>query len=135
MIFLGGRGQAKTRMVRELVHLLDEWMPIVAGSEINDDPYAPASTPGRHLVADRGDDPPTERVPPERRYGVNPDAPDAAIGAHHAAGHRHHVARFQSNFGPQMFKSRKMKIDWPRPNSAPSRQRNLRFTESRQQWP
>ena len=41
VIFLGERGQAKTRMIRALTGLLDEWMPIVAGSEINDDPYAP----------------------------------------------------------------------------------------------
>ena len=47
MIFLGERGQAKTRMIRELVGLLDEWMPIVAGSEINDDPYSA----GVHLRA------------------------------------------------------------------------------------
>ena len=47
IIFLGERGQAKTRIIRSLTGLLDEWMPIVAGSEINDDPYAPvvASTP------------------------------------------------------------------------------------------
>ena len=43
MIFLGERGQAKTRMIRSLTGLLDEWMPIVAGSEINDDPYDPVS--------------------------------------------------------------------------------------------
>ena len=43
VIFLGERGQAKTRMIRALTGLLDEWMPIVAGSEINDDPYAPVS--------------------------------------------------------------------------------------------
>ena len=43
MIFLGERGQAKTRMIRSLVGLLDEWMPIVAGSEINDDPFAPVT--------------------------------------------------------------------------------------------
>jgi magnesium chelatase subunit I len=41
VIFLGERGQAKTRMIRSLTGLLDEWMPIVAGSEINDDPYSP----------------------------------------------------------------------------------------------
>ena len=43
VIFLGERGQAKTRMIRSLTGLLDEWMPIVAGSEINDDPYNPVS--------------------------------------------------------------------------------------------
>ena len=41
VIFLGERGQAKTRMIRSLTGLLDEWMPIIAGSEINDDPYSP----------------------------------------------------------------------------------------------
>ena len=41
MLFLGLRGQAKTRMLRQLVHLLDDAMPVVAGSEINDHPYAP----------------------------------------------------------------------------------------------
>src|SRR6266545_3247101 len=43
IIFLGERGQAKTRMIRSLTRLLDEWLPIVAGSEINDDPYASVS--------------------------------------------------------------------------------------------
>ena len=51
VIFLGERGQAKTRMIRSLTGLLDEWMPIIAGSEINDDPYAPASRHARDLVA------------------------------------------------------------------------------------
>src|ERR1043165_4831794 len=50
VIFLGERGQAKTRMIRGLVELLDEWMPIIAGSEINDDPYAPATTHALALV-------------------------------------------------------------------------------------
>jgi magnesium chelatase subunit I len=51
VIFLGERGQAKTRMIRSLTGLLDEWMPIVAGSEINDDPYNPVSKHARDLVA------------------------------------------------------------------------------------
>ena len=50
VIFLGERGQAKTRMIRSLTELLDEWMPIVAGSEINDDPYEPVSRHARELV-------------------------------------------------------------------------------------
>jgi magnesium chelatase subunit I len=79
MIFLGERGQAKTRMIRELVGLLDEWMPIVAGSEINDDPYAPASSHARHLVADRGDDTPIEWVHRDRRYGEKLATPDTSI--------------------------------------------------------
>src|SRR5260221_3374850 len=62
VIFLGERGQAKTRMIRGLVGLLDEWLPIVAGSEINDDPYEPVSRHARDLIADRGDDTPIEWV-------------------------------------------------------------------------
>src|SRR5687768_18540435 len=60
IIFLGERGQAKTRMIRSLVRLLDEWLPVVAGSEINDNPYAPVSRYARDLLADRGDDTPVE---------------------------------------------------------------------------
>src|SRR5436190_1164327 len=56
VIFLGERGQAKTRMIRALVGLLDEWLPIVAGSEINDDPYHPVSRHARELIAELGDD-------------------------------------------------------------------------------
>src|SRR5918995_3046625 len=50
VIFLGERGQAKTRIIRSLTGLLDEWMPIVAGSEINDDPYQPVSRYALDLV-------------------------------------------------------------------------------------
>src|SRR3954465_11298857 len=52
IIFLGERGQAKTRMIRSLTGLLDDGMPIIAGSEINDDPYAPVSRHARDLVAE-----------------------------------------------------------------------------------
>src|SRR3954471_21363525 len=58
VIFLGERGQAKTRMIRSITGLLDEWMPIIAGSEINDDPYAPVSKHARDLVAEQGEDTP-----------------------------------------------------------------------------
>ncbi len=51
MLFLGLRGQAKTRMLRQLVHLLDDAMPIIEGSEVNDDPYAPLSKEARDQVA------------------------------------------------------------------------------------
>ena len=56
VIFLGERGQAKTRMIRSLTGLLDEWMPIVEGSEINDDPYHPVSAMAKQLVAETGED-------------------------------------------------------------------------------
>ena len=51
VVFLGERGQAKTRMIRSLTGLLDEWMPVVAGSEINDDPYAPVSSANERPIA------------------------------------------------------------------------------------
>src|ERR1700692_3564730 len=53
IIFLGERGQAKTRIIRSLTGLLDEWLPIVAGSEILDDPYHPVSRHARDLMAEK----------------------------------------------------------------------------------
>ncbi|HLH45644.1 MAG TPA: sigma 54-interacting transcriptional regulator [Acidimicrobiales bacterium] len=79
IIFLGERGQAKTRMIRSLVGLLDEWMPVVAGSEISDDPYRPVSRYARDLVAERGDDTPIEWVHREDRYGEKLATPDTSI--------------------------------------------------------
>ncbi|HEV3450983.1 MAG TPA: magnesium chelatase [Acidimicrobiia bacterium] len=79
VIFLGERGQAKTRMIRSLVGLLDEWLPIVAGSEINDDPYHPVSHHARVLVAERADETPIEWVHRERRYGEKLATPDTSI--------------------------------------------------------
>jgi magnesium chelatase subunit I len=79
IIFLGERGQAKTRMIRSLSGLLDEWMPIVAGSEINDDPYAPVSKHARDLVADRGDGTPIDWVHRSDRFGEKLATPDTAI--------------------------------------------------------
>ncbi len=79
IIFLGERGQGKTRMIRSLVALLDEWLPIVAGSEINDDPFAPVSRYARDLVAERGDDTPVEWVHRDRRFGEKLATPDTSI--------------------------------------------------------
>lgn len=79
VIFLGERGQAKTRMIRSLVGLLDEWMPIVAGSEINDDPYNPVSRHAIDLVAEHGDATPVDWVHRERRYGEKLATPDTSI--------------------------------------------------------
>jgi magnesium chelatase subunit I len=79
VIFLGERGQAKTRMIRSLVGLLDEWLPIVSASEINDDPYEPVSHHARMLVAERGDETPIEWVHRERRYGEKLATPDTSI--------------------------------------------------------
>src|SRR3954454_408421 len=62
ILFLGLRGQAKTRMLRQLVHLLDDAMPIVAGSEVHDHPDAPLSKLARDLASQQGDDTPVEWV-------------------------------------------------------------------------
>ena len=79
VIFLGERGQAKTRIIRSLVDLLDEWAPVVAGSEINDDPYHPVSRHARDLVGERGDDTPIEWVHRTRRFGEKLATPDTSI--------------------------------------------------------
>jgi magnesium chelatase subunit I len=79
IIFLGERGQAKTKMIRSLTDLLDEWMPIVAGSEINDDPSRPVSRYARDLVAERGDDTPIAWVHRSDRYGEKLATPDTSI--------------------------------------------------------
>jgi magnesium chelatase subunit I len=79
VIFLGERGQAKTRMIRSLVGLLDEWMPIVAGSEINDDPYAPASRYARDLIEQYGDETAVDWVHRSARYGEKLATPDTSI--------------------------------------------------------
>ncbi|MFM8503778.1 MAG: magnesium chelatase, partial [Acidimicrobiaceae bacterium] len=79
IVFLGERGQAKTRIIRSLVDLLDEWMPIVSGSEINDDPYAPVSRQARELVASHGDATPIELVHRSARYGEKLATPDTSI--------------------------------------------------------
>ena len=79
VIFLGERGQAKTRLIRSLTGLLDEWMPIVAGSEINDDPYGPVSRYARDLVAEMGDDTELGWVHRDDRYGEKLATPDTSI--------------------------------------------------------
>jgi magnesium chelatase subunit I len=79
IIFLGERGQAKTRMIRSLTGLLDEWLPIVAGSEILDDPYNPVSRHARDLVAEKGEDTPIEWVHRDERFGEKLATPDTSI--------------------------------------------------------
>jgi magnesium chelatase subunit I len=79
IIFLGERGQAKTRMIRSLTGLLDEWMPVVAGSEINDDPYAPVSRAAIEIVTEEGDDTPISWVHRDERFGEKLATPDTSI--------------------------------------------------------
>ena len=79
LVFLGERGQAKTRMIRSLTGLLDEWMPIIAGSEINDDPYNPVSRYARDLVESEGDATAISWVHRDMRYGEKLATPDTSI--------------------------------------------------------
>jgi magnesium chelatase subunit I len=79
VIFLGERGQAKTRMIRSLTGLLDEWLPYVAGSEIYDDPYRPVSRHAHDVVAERGDDTPIDWVHRDYRFGEKLATPDTSI--------------------------------------------------------
>jgi magnesium chelatase subunit I len=79
MLFLGLRGQAKTRMLRMLVHLLDDLIPIVAGSEINDNPFAPISRQARDRIAKDGDSTPIEWIGRDRRYHEKLATPDVTI--------------------------------------------------------
>jgi magnesium chelatase subunit I len=79
ILFLGLRGQAKTRMLRQLVHLLDDAIPIVAGSEIHDNPFKPVSKYARDLLADQGDRTPIAWIGPEERYHEKLATPDVTI--------------------------------------------------------
>src|SRR5690242_15585480 len=79
IIFLGERGQAKTRFARTLPELLDEWLPIVDGCEINDDPFKPICYKCRALIAECGEDTPVDWLPRDRRYGEKLATPDITI--------------------------------------------------------
>jgi magnesium chelatase subunit I len=79
IILLGERGQAKTRIVRALTSLLDEWVPVVAGSEIRDDPYRPVSRPARDLVDSEGDATPLHWVHRDTRFSEKLATPDTSI--------------------------------------------------------
>lgn len=79
VVLLGERGQAKTRMIRSLTGLLDEWMPIIAGSEINDDPYNPVSRHAKDAVAEHGDSTPISWVHRDDRFGEKLATPDTSI--------------------------------------------------------
>ena len=79
ILFLGLRGQAKTRIARLMVHLLDEYMPIVAGSELNDDPLAPISRYAIDFIEKNGDETPIEWVHRDNRYVEKLATPDVSI--------------------------------------------------------
>jgi magnesium chelatase subunit I len=79
IILLGLRGQAKTRLARQLTSLLDEWTPIVKDSEINDNPFAPISFHAVTMVREMGDDTPIEWLYRSERYGEKLATPDVTI--------------------------------------------------------
>ncbi|MCS7206776.1 MAG: magnesium chelatase [Dehalococcoidia bacterium] len=79
IIFLGERGQAKSRLIRQLVYLLDEEVPVIAGCEINDNPYKPICKACRDKVAQYGDQVEIAWLPRERRYAEKLATPDVSI--------------------------------------------------------
>lgn len=79
ILFLGLRGQAKTRMARQMTALLDEFIPVIAGSEINDDPFHPISRYARDMLQEKGDDTPIEWLSRSQRYGEKLATPDVSV--------------------------------------------------------
>ncbi|GIW13142.1 MAG: magnesium chelatase [Tepidiforma sp.] len=79
IIFLGERGQAKSRIIRSLVSLLDDEIPILAGCEIPEDPFNPITRAGRDILAEKGDDAELEWLPRDKRYGEKLATPDITI--------------------------------------------------------
>ena len=79
-VVLGERGQGKTRLLRSLIGLLDEWSPLIAGCEINDHPYQPTCVRCRRLVAERGDDIAIHWHHRSDRYGEKLATPDTSVG-------------------------------------------------------
>ena len=79
ILFLGLRGQAKTRMARQMTGLLDEYIPIIAGSDINDDPFHPISKYARDQIQEKGDDTPIEWIHRSQRYGEKLATPDVSV--------------------------------------------------------
>lgn len=79
ILFLGLRGQAKTRMARQMIDLLDEYIPVIEGSEVNDDPFKPLSKYARDLVKEKGDDTPIAWLHRSDRYGEKLATPDVSV--------------------------------------------------------
>ncbi len=79
LLLLGLRGQGKTRLLRQLPSLLDEWMPALSGTELREDPLAPITTQGRRLVSEGGEDTPVEWIHREERYREKLATPDTSM--------------------------------------------------------
>lgn len=76
---LGLRGQAKTRLARQMINLLDEWIPIIEGSEINDDPFNPISRYGTSTITEKGDDTPISWLHRSERFAEKLATPDVTV--------------------------------------------------------
>ncbi len=79
ILFLGLRGQAKTRMARQMTELLDEYIPVVEGSDINDDPMNPVGKFSKDLIAAKGDETPIRWMHRTERYGEKLATPDVSV--------------------------------------------------------
>jgi len=79
ILFLGLRGQAKTKMARQLINLLDEYIPVISGSPLNDDPYKPISNFAIRLIADLGDNTPIHWIHRNDRYSEKLATPDVSV--------------------------------------------------------
>lgn len=102
ILFLGLRGQAKTRMARQMTDLLDEYIPIVAGSDINDDPLVPISKYARDLIKENGDNTPIEWLHRSQRYGEKLATPDVSVADLIGDIDPIKAANLRLNFGDEM---------------------------------
>src|ERR1044071_345215 len=79
ILFLGLRGQAKTRMARQMIELLDEYIPYISGSDINDDPLEPVSKYAKDQIGAHGDETPIHWMHRSERYGEKLATPDVSV--------------------------------------------------------
>ena len=79
VLFLGLRGQAKTRIARLMVQLLDEWVPVLEGTDLNEDPLAPISKRAKEILAEKGNDAPISWMHRNDRYGEKLATPDVSV--------------------------------------------------------
>ena len=117
-ILLGLRGQAKSRILRQLVDLLDPEIPILAGSEINDDPLKPISKYARLVLAEKGDDAPVAWVTRDNRFVEKLATPDVDHGRHHRGRGPHQGRTWRTH--------PRRRVDDPLRTSPPGQPRHLR---------
>src|SRR3954463_12589881 len=102
ILFLGLRGQAKTRMARQMTELLDEYIPMITGSDINDDPLKPISKYAKDLIREKGDATPIEWIHRSQRYGEKLATPDVSVADLIGDIDPIKAANLKLNFGDEM---------------------------------